>query len=133
LLWGGQAVSQTGSQLTVLALPLVGITVRSASTVQAGLLSAAVTSAYLLFALPAGVVADRVSKRAVRGGLDVVGVRLRAGRHRPVSYQQATCPARLRGRVSAAQRWINWGHAAAGRSGRPGRSAACWACTSRCG
>jgi hypothetical protein len=23
--------------------------------------------------------------------------------------QQATCPARLRGRVSAASRWINWG------------------------
>jgi hypothetical protein len=26
-----------------------------------------------------------------------------------VSYQQATCPAELRGRVSAASRWINWG------------------------
>jgi MFS family permease len=26
-----------------------------------------------------------------------------------VSYQQATCPPELRGRVSAAQRWINWG------------------------
>jgi predicted MFS family arabinose efflux permease len=26
-----------------------------------------------------------------------------------VSYQQATCPPLLRGRVSAAQRWINWG------------------------
>ena len=25
-----------------------------------------------------------------------------------VSYQQATCPPLLRGRVSAAQRWINW-------------------------
>ena len=26
-----------------------------------------------------------------------------------VSYQQATCPPLLRGRVSAALRWINWG------------------------
>jgi len=26
-----------------------------------------------------------------------------------VSYQQASCPPGLRGRVSAAQRWINWG------------------------
>jgi hypothetical protein len=25
------------------------------------------------------------------------------------SYQQATCPARLRGRVSAASRWVSWG------------------------
>jgi hypothetical protein len=25
------------------------------------------------------------------------------------SYQRATCPARLRGRVSAASRWVNWG------------------------
>jgi Na+/melibiose symporter-like transporter len=63
LLWGGQAVSQAGSQVTVLALPLVAIVILHATTFQVGLLSAAVTSAYLLFALPAGVLADRMSKR----------------------------------------------------------------------
>ena len=40
--------------MTVLALPLVAIVILHATTFQVGLLSAAVTSAYLLFALPAG-------------------------------------------------------------------------------
>jgi MFS family permease len=63
LLWSGQTVSEVGSQVTVLALPLVAIVVLSASTFEVGLLSATVTSAYLLISLPAGVLADRVSKR----------------------------------------------------------------------
>jgi MFS family permease len=65
LLWGGQAVSQTGSQVTILALPLVAIVLLRATPFQVGLLSAAATSAYLLVALPAGVLADRVSKRGL--------------------------------------------------------------------
>jgi predicted MFS family arabinose efflux permease len=65
LLWGGQTVSQIGSQVTILALPLVAIVVLRATTLQVGLLSTATTCAYLLVALPAGVVADRVSKRRV--------------------------------------------------------------------
>jgi MFS transporter len=73
LLWGGQAVSQAGSQVTVLALPLVAMVVLHATTFQVGLLSAAVTSAYLLFALPAGLLADRVSKRRLMLWCDVGG------------------------------------------------------------
>ncbi len=65
LLWAGQAVSQVGSQVTVLALPLVAIVVLHATTFQVGLLWAAVTGAYLLIALPTGVVADRVAKRTL--------------------------------------------------------------------
>ena len=63
LLWSGQAVSQAGSQVTILALPLVAIVILKATTFEVGLLSAATTSAYLLVALPVGVLADRVSKR----------------------------------------------------------------------
>jgi MFS family permease len=63
LLWAGQAVSETGSQVTVLALPLVAIVTLKASALQVGLLSTAVTCAYLLVSLPAGVLADRVGKR----------------------------------------------------------------------
>jgi hypothetical protein len=62
-LWAGQAVSQAGSQGTVLTLPLAAIVVLHATAFQAGLLSAAVTSACLLVALPAEVMADRVAKR----------------------------------------------------------------------
>ena len=62
LLWGGQTISQTGSQVTILALPLVAIVTLRASTFEVGLLSTATTSAYLLVSLPAGVLVDRVRK-----------------------------------------------------------------------
>jgi MFS family permease len=67
-------VSQIGSQVTILALPLVAIVVLRATAFEVGLLSAAATSAYLLVALPAGVVADRVSKRRVMIGSDLASV-----------------------------------------------------------
>jgi predicted MFS family arabinose efflux permease len=74
LLWGGQTVSQAGSQVTVLALPIVAIVILQASTFQVGLLSAAVTSGYLFFALPAGVLADRVDKRGLMLCCDAAGL-----------------------------------------------------------
>jgi MFS family permease len=62
-LWGGQTVSEIGSQVTVLALPLVAVVLLGATAFQVGLLAAASTSAYLLVTLPAGVVVDRVRRR----------------------------------------------------------------------
>ncbi|MGH3248568.1 MAG: hypothetical protein ACRDOI_20520 [Trebonia sp.] len=55
-------------------LPLVAMVILRATTFQVGLLSAAVTSAYLLFALPAGVLADRVSKRRLMLWCDAAGL-----------------------------------------------------------
>src|SRR6185312_4071769 len=63
LLWGGQTVSEVGSQVSVLALPLVALVVLKASALQVALLSAATTSAFLLIALPAGVLVDRLPRR----------------------------------------------------------------------
>jgi MFS family permease len=63
LFWAGQTLGQVGSQVSLLALPLVAIVTLRANTFQVGLLSVATTSAYLLVALPAGVVADRMVKR----------------------------------------------------------------------
>lgn len=63
LLWGGQSVSEMGSAVTVLALPLTAVVVLRASTLQVGLLSAAATAAFLAVALPAGAVVDRLAKR----------------------------------------------------------------------
>ena len=74
LLWGGQAISQVGSQVTILALPLVAIVLLHASTLQVGLLSATTTSAYLLVSLPAGVVADRVAKRTLMLASDLAQI-----------------------------------------------------------
>ena len=63
LLWGGQSVSEMGSAVTVLALPLTAVVLLRASTLQVGLLSAAATAAFLAVALPAGAVVDRLAKR----------------------------------------------------------------------
>lgn len=78
LLWGGQTVSEVGSQVTVLAMPLVAVVVLRASALQVGLLSAAQTAAYLLVSLPAGAMVERLDKRRVMvwcdlGRLAVVG------------------------------------------------------------
>ena len=62
-LWGGQAVSQSGSAITTLALPLTAVVVLRASAFQVGLLSAATYAAFIFVALPAGAIVDRVAKR----------------------------------------------------------------------
>lgn len=65
-LWGGQAISELGSAVTTVALPLTAVVLLSASTFQVGLLSAASTICFLLVALPAGLVVDRIAKRRDR-------------------------------------------------------------------
>lgn len=71
LLWGGQTVSEVGSQITVLAIPLVAVVALRASAFEVGLLSAAQTVAYLLVSLPAGALVERLSKRRVMVWCDV--------------------------------------------------------------
>ena len=63
LLWTGQSVSEMGSAITQLALPLTAVVVLRASTFQVGLLTAAATAAFALIALPAGALVDRWVKR----------------------------------------------------------------------
>jgi MFS family permease len=63
MLWSGQTVSQMGSAITLLALPLTAVVVLGASTLQVGLLSSASTAAFALIALPAGAIVDRHAKR----------------------------------------------------------------------
>lgn len=63
LLWTGQAASEIGSAVTIVALPLAAVVLLNASTFQVGLLSAATTACFLLLALPAGLIVDRVAKR----------------------------------------------------------------------
>lgn len=65
LLWGGQTVSEIGSQITVLAMPLVAVVALHASALQVGLLSATQTAAYLLVSLPAGALVEQLGKRRV--------------------------------------------------------------------
>ncbi|MEY9849233.1 MFS family permease [Streptacidiphilus sp. BW17] len=62
LLWSGQTISDIGSSVTQLTLPLVAVLVLHATTFQVGLLTAASTLAFLLVALPAGPIVDRAAK-----------------------------------------------------------------------
>jgi MFS family permease len=70
LLWAGQSVSEVGSAVTTIAVPLTAVVVLQASTFQIGLLSAATTIPFLLIALPAGLVVDRLAKRRLMIGCD---------------------------------------------------------------
>jgi MFS family permease len=65
LLWTGQTISLTGSAVTTVGLPLAAITMLGASALQVGLLTAATYGAFILVALPAGVVVDRFPKRRI--------------------------------------------------------------------
>jgi MFS family permease len=65
LLWGGQTVSEIGSAVTQLALPLIAVVVLNASAFEVGLLTAATSLAFAVIALPAGALADRRPKREI--------------------------------------------------------------------
>jgi MFS family permease len=64
-LWTAESVSRLGSQVSLLALPLVAITVLHASTFEVGLLSTAEFAPFILVGLPAGVWVDRLRRRPV--------------------------------------------------------------------
>ncbi len=63
LLWIGQTVSSFGSQITIVALPLIAIHELNASNFAVSVLSALTFLPYLLVGLQAGVYVDRADKR----------------------------------------------------------------------
>ncbi|MGD0394960.1 MAG: MFS transporter [Acidimicrobiales bacterium] len=65
LLWGGETVSELGSQVSLLAIPNVAVTTLAATPFQMGALAAASTAAFLAIGLPAGVWVDRLRRRRV--------------------------------------------------------------------
>jgi MFS family permease len=65
LLWGGQSISEIGSSVTTLALPLLAVISLHASTFEVGALTACTTAAFLLVALPAGAWVDRWRRKPV--------------------------------------------------------------------
>jgi len=64
-LWIGDAISQVGTQVGLLALPLVAVKTLHASAFEVGALTACETAAFLLVGLPAGAWCDRVRRRPV--------------------------------------------------------------------
>jgi MFS family permease len=72
LLWAGETVSQVGTMVSHLALPLLAATSLGATAWEMGLLVAAERGAFLLVGLPAGVLLDRVRRRPVMITADLV-------------------------------------------------------------
>lgn len=62
-LWFGQSVSELGSQVTLLALPLVAVLTLHVGALQVGFLSAVELAPFILVGLPAGVWVDRIGGR----------------------------------------------------------------------
>ena len=71
LLWGGETVSELGSQVSVLAIPLLAVRTLHATTFEVALLAAASTAAFLIVGLPAGVWVDRIRRRWVMMAADI--------------------------------------------------------------
>ncbi|MFG2531014.1 MFS transporter [Streptomyces sp. NPDC048516] len=70
--WLATTVSEAGSAMTAVALPLVALTVLDATALQVTLLAAAGQVAWLILGLPAGVVVQKYPLRALQVTLDLV-------------------------------------------------------------
>jgi MFS family permease len=70
-LWLAQTVSQVGTQITFLAMPLVAILELGATPFEVGLLGAVDFLPFLLFTLPAGVWVDRLHRRRILIAADI--------------------------------------------------------------
>jgi MFS family permease len=70
-LWLAQTVSQLGSQVTWIAMPLVAILTLGASALEVGILTAVDFLPFLLFTLPAGVWVDRLPRRRILIAADI--------------------------------------------------------------
>lgn len=72
VLWGGQAVSELGTAVTTLVLPLLAVTALGASTAQVGVMNACATAAVAAASVPGGVLADRSAKLPLMIGCDAL-------------------------------------------------------------
>ncbi len=70
LLWAGETISELGSGVSVLAIPLVAVRSLHAGTFEVGALTAVGSAAYLLVSLPAGALVDRMRRRRVMIAMD---------------------------------------------------------------
>lgn len=69
--WAGQGLSQVGSQVTALALPLTAVLVLHATALEMGFINTAQWLPFLLLALWVGAVADRLRRKPLLIGADI--------------------------------------------------------------
>ena len=75
-LWAALSVSLLGSEITTLALPLFAATVLHSTPFEMGVLTAASQVPFLLFSMPAGVLADQVRRRPILVSTDLVSAEI---------------------------------------------------------
>ena len=71
-MWSGQALSQFGEQISMLAIPVLAVVLLNANEFEVGVLNAASVAAFLVVGLPAGAWIDRMRKRHVMIWADLV-------------------------------------------------------------
>jgi MFS family permease len=71
-LWAAETVSQVGTQITMLALPVLAVGVLAATPLEMGVLTALETLAFLVIGLPAGAWVDRWRRKRVLVANDLV-------------------------------------------------------------
>ena len=64
-LWTAETISQLGTQVTLLGLPLIAILLLKANAFEVGLLGTAEFLPFILFGLPAGAWVDRLRRRPI--------------------------------------------------------------------
>jgi MFS family permease len=70
-LWAAETVSQLGTQVSQIALPLVAIIVLNASAFEVALLGVIEFAPFILISLPAGVWVDRLRRKPILVAADV--------------------------------------------------------------
>lgn len=70
-MWAGDSISQAGTQIAFVAMPLLAIRQLDATPFEVGLLTAFETLGFLLVGLPAGAWVDRVRRRPVLVAADL--------------------------------------------------------------
>jgi MFS family permease len=71
-LWSAESISQAGTQVSLLAIPFVAISIIGASPFEVALLGTIEFLPFILFTLPAGVWVDRLRRRPILIAGDVV-------------------------------------------------------------
>lgn len=70
-LWLGQTVSALGTQVSMVALPLIAVLTLNVGPFELGVLAALETVPYLILSLPAGAIVDRVDHRRMMIACDI--------------------------------------------------------------
>ena len=91
LAWSNLA-AQSAEQVALAAAPIVAVLLLGAGEGETGLLQTALTLPFVLFAIPAGLLADRLSRRRLMAGSEALRAAALALTLGPVSYTHLTLP-----------------------------------------